>query len=103
MKKMRIQKYVDKEIEGERKLEVVLLDKDTGNEYPYTTYFATDAHNEGIEFVWNDGNASCDCNRSRWALGEKDGIDCNVGENRFVVVAAKLDGKDFDDIVQDEK
>ena len=49
------------------------------DEYPYS------------EFIWNEGNYSCDCNRGLFfarAGGREPGLHeftCNVGPNRFTV------------------
>ena len=47
-----------------------LRDKITGFEADYTEEYASYVTEDTIEYVWDHGNYSCDCNRSLFLYGE---------------------------------
>jgi len=60
-------------------------------------------------FMWTDGNWSCDCNRCLFLWGwDEDGdpnhdLKCNVWENRIIVTKCLVDGEEMDlELVDDE-
>ena len=74
---------------------VKLRDTETGDEASYEYDVPDDADViESQEFMWHEGNYSCDCNRMLFlarGLGRED-PDVSCGDNRVVITDATIDG-----------
>lgn len=53
-----------------------------------------DDWDDGLEYLWSDGNFGCDCNRGLFfgRAGGSDGFDGPCGLTRFTIVV-KVDGE----------
>ena len=47
----------------------------------------------GSDFMWSDGNFSCDCNRALFFYDHDIDIEC--GESRFAVLGIRIDDGTF--------
>lgn len=46
------------------------------------------------EFIWTEGNYSCDCNRHllfQWAGGEEDGVEQPCGEDAYTALYVEFE------------
>jgi hypothetical protein len=92
----------EKTEDSRRRARIVWIDNQTGRTGVYTdsrecpTMHAT-GDGDGFEiFWWAEGNASCDCNRAIFFLGQDLGeVEC--GDGRFTI--ERLDVLDHDDSV----
>src|SRR5689334_15778879 len=74
-------------------IDITILDTTTGERVTYRDedggYEDPDNPGEFADFIWREGNFSCDCNRSlffRLAKGEDvDTMDATCGDGRYVV------------------
>ncbi len=76
------------------KLRVLLEDTVTGETGWYEEDGYVDA--ELAEFMWNEGNYACDCNRAlfmAWMHGRDEPSDLACGDGRYIVQQATLDGE----------
>ncbi len=75
-------------------LRVHLRDTVTGFARIYETEVEDD---EGLHYMWGEGNYSCDCNRSLflwdWSDEEGEVLDCNSMDNQIVIDRMTLDGE----------
>ena len=70
---------------------ITLKDNQTGEIKTITKDFMDDYPHESVEFMWEDGNYECDCNRWEFFYPDNDeDYQCNVGANRFELVELKL-------------
>lgn len=69
----------------------------TGEERDFTDTYPDDYSDEGVEYMWTEGNYACDCNRALfWSRlkGEPDpNIPCSA--HLFTVVAVTENGQPF--------
>jgi hypothetical protein len=65
--------------------DIYLRDFETGKTGVYTQECSMTP--DECLYYWEDGNASCDCNRSIWLYGydSEDCLDCNADENIILV------------------
>lgn len=61
---------------------ISLRDNKTNISKIITQEYDDDMSNEGIEFMWTEGNYSCDCNRYNFFYPNSN-IDYPCGESRF--------------------
>ena len=80
-----------------RELIFRLRKNDTGEERDYRDTYPDDYLDEGIEYLWNEGNYACDCNRELfWCrLEGKDDPNSPCSDDRFDVVSVTENGKPF--------
>lgn len=70
----------------------------TGRTGIYEDMGYEDEPGEPILFWWEEGNASCDCNRSTFFLGDES-VDDSCGDERFRVIRIEWPGgaRDYPD------
>ena len=101
-----------REMKGMEKVEFKILLWDTKTKHQnWFTEERAGPLNEAIhnaEFMWNEGNWSCDCNRSFFLWGWRADdepvheLPCNTGKNRIVIVKCLVDGKPMNIGLTDE-
>lgn len=70
-----------------------LTDLDTGETREWKIYDFEAAHLEESDFMWSEGNYSCNCNRALFfarAAGEEDPNDRECGDGAYSIII--LDG-----------
>jgi len=55
--------------------------------------YSDNSTDEGIEFIWTEGNYSCDCNRYIFFYGYDKDYPC--GDERFTLISLKIDGREL--------
>jgi len=83
-----------------------LRDTVTGDSRVYTRTWTNEGdvdderYLRGILFYWEDGNGSCDCNRSifLWPDDDDKELPCSRGDNRIVLDRLVIGGFDVTDL-----
>ena len=70
---------------------VVLKDTKTGETRAIQAAHDGVLH-EGTEFMWNEGNYSCDCNREIFFYGHNIDHTISCGNSRFRIIANNIPG-----------
>lgn len=75
----------------ERRYRITLKDTVTGDTRTFEesmTGETADEADETMEYLWEDGNYGCDCNRSLflWNFNRNKELNCDLGKNRIELV-----------------